>query len=231
MRIITKIDIKNEFVIKGIMYDGTRKICKLNQLTKILDKYGIQELILTNFVRSLYSYDEFIPTIQEQFKDIFLPTTISGGIKEDRYIDMLFNNGADKIALNSVLFDNFSIVKNFIARYGSQALSSCVQTKNIDGKWYVFKDMARHNTGIELKDWILKLVDSGFGEVNVINVDRDGTLRGIDHALLQEIPIVSIPIIIAGGLNDLDSIKKLNNYENISGVSFSSLIYKSLRKN
>ena len=36
MRIIAKIDIKNEFVIKGVMYDGTRKICKLREL---IDSY------------------------------------------------------------------------------------------------------------------------------------------------------------------------------------------------
>ena len=231
MRIIAKIDIKNDFVIKGIMYDGTRKICKLRELIGHFKNFKIEELILTNFVSSLYSYDEFMPTIQEQFKDVFLPTTISGGIKNEEFVDTLFKNGADKIALNSILFDDFNLVKIIIKKYGSQALSSCVQTKKIDGKWLVFKDVARHSTGIELKTWVKRLENSGFGEVNIINVDRDGTLKGLDFSLIDEIPLISIPVIISGGLNNYNDINILNKFENISGVGFSSLIYKDIRKN
>lgn len=227
MRIISKIDIKNDFVVKGRMYDGTRKISKLPQVLNYVEKFGIQELVINNYVSTLFGYDNFINTLKKDFQNIFLPITIAGGIRSLSYIEELFSIGADKIAINSYLFENTNIVKNIINQYGSQALASCVQTKKIDNNWFVFKDMARHNTGILLDQWLLRLQDIGIGEVYVINVDRDGTLKGIDISLLETIPKLVIPIIYAGGLksyNDIDLIKK---YTNVSGLMFSTYLYKN----
>ena len=54
MRIIARLDIKNEFVIKGINFEGLRKIGNPNTIAKKFYNDGIDEIIYNDCVASLY---------------------------------------------------------------------------------------------------------------------------------------------------------------------------------
>ena len=48
----------------------------------------------------------------------------------------LFESGADKIHLNSVLFEDLKLIDEFSKVYGSQSISIEVQTKKIENEYY-----------------------------------------------------------------------------------------------
>ena len=71
-------------------------------------------------------------------------------------VDDMFRVGADKIAINSVCFDNIEIIAEISKKYGSQSIVLSVQAKGFENnKWLAFK-AAKDNTNIEVKDWIKK---------------------------------------------------------------------------
>ena len=106
MRVIARLDIKNEFVIKGINFEGLRKIGNPNQIAKKFYEDGIDEIIYNDCVASLYQRNSLEKIVKDTAKDIFVPLIVSGGIRSEKDAELLMKNGADKLAINSALFKN-----------------------------------------------------------------------------------------------------------------------------
>ena len=78
MRIIPKIDIKNDYVVKSINLEGVKKVGIPNELAKQYYKDGADEIIFMDVVASLYGRNNLFELIKEFSKDIFIPITIGG---------------------------------------------------------------------------------------------------------------------------------------------------------
>ena len=112
MRVIARLDLKQEYVIKPIQFEGLRKVGKPDNLAKKYYKSGADELILINVVNTLYRtswIEKFVSTIS---KEIFIPITVGGGITSVQQAAKFFQYGADKIALCSALFEDKLLLKN-----------------------------------------------------------------------------------------------------------------------
>ena len=89
MRIIARLDIKNDFVIKGINLEGLRKVGDPVQTAKNYYQNGIDELIFIDSVASLYKRNNLYHIIEKSVKDIFVPLTIGGGIRSAKILKWL----------------------------------------------------------------------------------------------------------------------------------------------
>ena len=56
---------------------------------------------------SLYSRENLFKTIENLSENIFIPITAGGGIKTIEDIKNLLNSGADRVSLNSILFERW----------------------------------------------------------------------------------------------------------------------------
>ena len=106
MRIIGRLDVKNGSLIKTINLEGLRNIgpCKEYAL-KYMDN-NIDEIFLTDPVASLYEREPLFELLDSITDDLFIPITISGGIKNMSHIRKLMLIGADKIAINTEAIKN-----------------------------------------------------------------------------------------------------------------------------
>ena len=106
MRIIPRLDIKNEKVIKGINLEGLRVVGDPLLFAKKYYDQGADELIYIDCVASLYGQNNLTEIILKSTKDIFIPFCVGGGIRSITDAEKLFNNGADKIAINTAGIEN-----------------------------------------------------------------------------------------------------------------------------
>ena len=60
IRIISRIDVKNEFVIKGIHLEGVRKVGDPNEMAKQYYKDGVDEIIFMDAVAAYYDKIVFL---------------------------------------------------------------------------------------------------------------------------------------------------------------------------
>jgi cyclase len=67
MRIISRLDIKNEFVIKGINLEGLRKIGDPVELARKYYADGIDEIILIDSVASLYGRNNLFEVVKKNY--------------------------------------------------------------------------------------------------------------------------------------------------------------------
>ena len=77
-RLIAKLEIKNNFLIKGINYEGLRKIGSPNIYAQKYFEENIDEIIFTDVVASLYGRNSLFNVIEEATKNLFVPITIGG---------------------------------------------------------------------------------------------------------------------------------------------------------
>ena len=71
-------------------------------------------------------------------KDIFIPVTLAGGLKNINDVTKALESGADKVAINSAAVKNKSIIKDVAQMFGSQALIISINAKKfhiINGKF------------------------------------------------------------------------------------------------
>ena len=102
-RIISRIDIKGYNVIKGIHLEGLRVIGNPNAIALEYYKKGIDEIIFMDVVASLYGRNNIFSVINNAAKNIFVPITVGGGIRNINDINLALRNGADKVSVNTAI--------------------------------------------------------------------------------------------------------------------------------
>ena len=205
MRIISRLDIKNEFVVKGICFEGLRKIGDPEAFCKKYYDQMSDELLISDVVASLYGRNNLFSLIKKITEKIFIPVCLSGGIRNLKDIQLSLNSGADKVAINTAIVKNINFLKSAIKNFGISNIVASIEAKKISDKfWEVYIYNGREKTGINVVDWINKIKDIGCGEILITSVDRDGTNSGFDISLVESIANLNLqmPIIISGGFGN-----------------------------
>ena len=227
MRVIARLDIKNEDVIKGINFEGLRVVGKPNYLAKKYYNEGADELIYSDCVASLYGRNNLSKFVENAARDIFIPITVAGGIRNEEDAELLMKNGADKLAINTELFKNENVGKKLIKKYGSQSILLSIQAKKISkNSWEAYINFGRDRTNMDVEEWIKKMTPLNFGELLLTSIDADGLSNGFDVELYEKISkIINIPIIACGGFGKLLHIKELKKFADIDAISISKALH------
>ena len=80
-RLIAKLEIKSENVVKPIFFEGLRVIGNPNKIAKSYYIDGVDEIFLVDIVASLYRRSINYDLIRNISKELFIPLTVAGGTK------------------------------------------------------------------------------------------------------------------------------------------------------
>ncbi|MBI66156.1 MAG: imidazole glycerol phosphate synthase subunit HisF [Candidatus Marinimicrobia bacterium] len=232
LRLIARIDVKNQFAIKGIHLEGLRKIGYPNDLA--LDYYnsGIDEIIFMDSVAAYYDRNSLSEIIDEACNSIFVPITVGGGIRNIQDINNALKSGADKVSINTESLRNPNFILEASKVFGSQCIVASIDAKKRNEEtWEAYFDNGREPSGKDAIEWAKELQDLGAGEILITSIDKEGTKRGFDVSLVQNIcSVTSIPVIACGGAGSSQDIVQIANETEVSAVSISSLIHYNLDK-
>jgi len=230
MRIIARLDVKNNFVIKGINFEGLRKIGDPLKLAKKYYEEKIDEIMFIDAVASLYDRNNLFNIIDQSTKEIFCPITLGGGIRSLEDIDKALKSGADKVAINSHAIENPQFIKQAVENFGSSTILVNIEAKKINNDWEIYKFYGREKTGIKLLEWLDTVQEMDCGEIILTSIDKEGLQTGMDFELLDYInDKINRPLIFSGGFNNLDELKKIKKHPFISISIASVLHYQTLK--
>lgn len=232
MRIIARIDIKNNFVIKGINLEGLRKVGDPYELITKYYEQGIDEIIIQDSVASLYGRNNLFNFIKDITKEIFIPITLGGGIRSLSDIEKALNSGADKVAINSKALEDSNFIKEASNKFGSSTIVSSIEAKKIsDNFWEPYKFCGRERTNINIIEWIKIIQENGCGEILLTSIDHEGTKQGFDLEMINSLyKIIERPLIISGGCGSLNHFNEVyKNYKDEAIAIASVLHYKLLK--
>lgn len=227
MRIIPRIDIKNNYVIKGINLEGLRKIGDPKEIIENYSNDEADEILIMDSVASLYGRNNLFSFIKEITNEVFIPITLGGGIKSLKDIESALNSGADKVAINSGAIEDKNFISKASKTFGSSTIISSIEAKKISQeKWEPYINCGREKTGLNLIDWIKKVQDDGCGEILLTSIDREGTEEGFDIDLIKSIyDIIYKPLIVSGGCGSIEDINYIKKKFKDCSVSIASVIH------
>ena len=204
-RIIPCLDVDKGRVVKGVNFINIIDAGDAVENAIFYNKAGADELVFLDITASHENRDTMVEVAKRIAKEIFIPFTIGGGIRTLEDIRNMLNAGADKVSINSAAVKNPDFVKESARSFGSSTIVVAMDVKKITpGKWHVFINGGRIDTGLDAIEWSKKVQDMGAGEILLTSMDKDGTKDGYDNEITSIISeSLSIPIIASGGAGKL----------------------------
>jgi cyclase len=197
-------------------------IQKYYNLKKISSQ--IDELIIIDISRDKKDLKKFIENLKIVSKNFFIPITAGGGIKDLDIANKLFKNGADKILINSLLYENIEDLKKITDVYGAQSIIAGIDLKYIKKKLKIFYNNGSKQYKKTLDIFLKKIKNFPVGEIFINSIDKDGTGMGLDLNILKYIPKnYPRPIIISGGCGNAIHIEKGLMEKKINAVATANL--------
>jgi cyclase len=225
-RLIARLDIKSQNVIKGIQMEGLRIVGDPKVIATKYYESGADELLYIDTVATLYGRDNLIDIVRNTAQNIFIPLTVGGGIRTFDDAKLLLRSGADKVAINSSAVGNPKLLKEIAETFGSQCVVLSVDCKKIGNDWSVYVNNGRDPTGLFVASWVEAAAQNGVGEVLVTSVDRDGTRRGLDLDLMVLArSSTDLPLIGSGGAGTIADIRKGFSEADLDGIAIGAAIH------
>jgi cyclase len=227
IRLIARLDVKGANLIKGIHLEGLRVVGAPNEYAIRYYLQGIDELIYMDCVASLYGRNHLSEIIKEAARDIFVPMTVGGGIRSLDDAMKVLRAGADKVAVNTAAVESPRLISDIASRFGSQCMVLSVEAKQVgDFRWEVFTNNGREHTGLDVIDWVTQGVKMGAGEILLTSVDKEGTRKGFDTALVHAVTkAVSIPVIASGGMGKSEDLLEVVRDGGADAVAMADILH------
>ncbi|HUS25218.1 MAG TPA: imidazole glycerol phosphate synthase subunit HisF [Candidatus Binatia bacterium] len=216
-RIIPCLDIDRGRVVKGVRFEDMQDAGDPVEVARRYDQQGADELVFLDITASAEDRPALFATVEAVAEQIYIPLTVGGGVKTSADVRALLSAGADKVSINTGAVENPDFVTEAGDRYGVQCIVVAIDAKRVrqrrrlgreeppgPPRWEVYTHGGRKATGLDAVEWAQKMVQKGAGELLVTSMDKDGTKKGYDLALLKAISsAVPVPVVASGGVGTL----------------------------
>ncbi len=203
-RIIPCLDIKDGRTVKGVNFVDLRDAGDPVELAEIYSKEGADELVFLDISATEQRRKTLAELVYRVAEKVNIPFTVGGGISSVEDVDILLQNGADKVSINSSAVKNPQLINDLVAKFGSQCIVVAIDAKQIDGEWIVHLMGGKVPTDRKLFEWANEVEERGAGEILFTSMDHDGTKDGFaNKALARLSEELNIPIIASGGAGNM----------------------------
>lgn len=221
IRLIGSVFLYEDRAFQTFKFFDYRPLGKISNILKIYDQHKVDEIFISRRIdeRIEFKNDNILKKISEI--GITTPLVYSGGIDNINDVKICINSGIERVAVNSILFNNKKLIK-LIEYIGFQGVIAIVPFKKIRSEFLVYNCKSR-----SFPTKVAELIRSIPDKVEIILIDmmEDGMLTNFNWSIFKTIP--KRKYIIQGSA--FIKKKSLNYYENngISGISVeNSLLWK-----
>ena len=202
VRLIPRLDIKGPNLIKGIHLEGLRVLGDPQTFARRYYEQGADELLYVDVVASLYGRNSLHDIIHRAAQDVFVPLTVTGGLRSVDDVRDVLRAGADKVGINTAATKRPELIREVARKFGSQCMVLSIEAKRVgDDRWEAYTDNGRERTGLDVVAWARQGVELGAGEILLTSIDREGTREGFEVDLLRSVAsAVPVPVIASGGM-------------------------------
>ncbi|WP_347160383.1 imidazole glycerol phosphate synthase subunit HisF [Pontibacter chitinilyticus] len=200
-RIVPCLDIKNGRCVKGVQFENIRDAGDPVELAKWYAQQGADELVFLDITATNEERKTFAELVRDIARHIDIPFTVGGGIGAVADVEVLLQNGADKVSINSAAIRNPKLVEELASRFGSQCVTVAVDTKYTDSTgWKVYARAGTLETEHATVNWCRQVTDLGAGEILLTSMNNDGTKAGFALDITRTVSeAVSVPVVASGG--------------------------------
>lgn len=202
-RLIAVILVRDGRVVQSVKFKHTNVIhYDAIHAIESFNRWAVDEIVILNVSKTKESQEEFLKIIQKISIECFVPLAAGGWIDHLNYGKLLLKSGADKLVVNTQLYHNPKLIKQLIAKFGSQCIVASIDAKkDDDGNEKVMINRGGYNTGKDVLEWVKEVEQIGVGEIILNSMDHDGNRKGYNIPLIKKsVEAVNIPVIAMGGV-------------------------------
>ena len=225
MRLIATILIEGNKVIQTYNFKEKKIIGDVKIVVKHLNEWQVDEIVILQIDQN---FKKLLENLNYILEICSTPLTVGGGISSLKESLELTRNGADRICLQRVFFENLDEVFKIANTLGGQALTIKV---DFDSKLKQLRSNKRnflyfYNYLNKIRN---KLIDYGVSEIFFYDIKADGLIKEPSFNLIQDIDLNEFSVILGGGLKPKNIISIWeNNYNRVEdlSLSFSNYFYQ-----
>lgn len=230
-------------IIPVLLLDGFKLVKTVNfrnpvyvgdpvNVLSIFNDLEVDEIIILDINSSRLRKPFSLDSLSRISSECFIPLSVGGGITSVEESLAVISNGAEKIIVNTILFENPEEVQAMVALLGSQAVVGAVDVRSVNGDWHAFTRGGDIDTGMTLLEWCRVAEQVGVGEVMVTSIDREGTRQGYDlDAIKLVTQNMTVPVIAHGGAHTREDFRIAVEEAGASAVAAGSqLVFQAGRE-
>lgn len=207
LRIIPSLLASNDRLVKGINFKNHLDVGDPITTSKSLEAQGADEILLVSLdhYKNPKIEKDSLSLLRNISKNLMTAITFGGGIDSFSKAKECLKQGADKVLISSALFKNIKVVNEISKVFGNQSIVCGINITEKKGKYFLYE-----NPNLNLNDWLEKINKLPTGEIKITFVNLEGSKKGPDLKFCKElISFFNHPVIIEGGIGNLQHIKKI----------------------
>jgi cyclase len=210
-RLIICLDVRDRKVTKGVKFAGNVDIGDPIEMAAKYYAAGVDELVFYDIAASAEKRPLDLEMVAAVAREIFIPFSVGGGIRDVADMRATLLAGAEKISVNSLAVRQPDIIRGGAAAFGKQCIvlgmdvKKVSSTAQIPSGYEVVIHGGRTPMGMDALEWARQAEQLGAGEICLNSIDADGTRDGYEINLTRLISDhVEIPVIASGGGGNCD---------------------------
>lgn len=210
IRVIPVLLYKNGGLYKSVRFDRLTYVGDPINAVRIFNEKEVDEIFVLDISAGAAGKAPDLAFIRHVAEEAFMPMAYGGGITEIGQVKDILYAGVEKVVFNQALVAAPSLITEAAKLVGSSSVVASIDyKKDWRGRSRVYTANGRVSTGktpLEIAKAAEKL---GAGEILLNAIDRDGTYRGYDLDVVNEVAAaVNIPIVVCGGGGALSDFKR-----------------------
>jgi phosphoribosylformimino-5-aminoimidazole carboxamide ribotide isomerase len=184
-------------------------------------KKGFKDVHLVDLDGALKGRSKNKKVIIKIIKNTSLNVQLGGGIRTLNQISFWIKNGVSTVVVGTMAVKNPKILQKACDLFpGRIAVALDVRNNFLAIKGWI------KQTKIKLMDFSKKLEDFGVSRIIYTDINRDGTKIGVNFSQLKKIVSkVNIPLVVSGGVSNINDVRKLYKAGLFDGVIIGKAIY------
>lgn len=224
-RVIPVLLIKEGGLYKGEKFKNHKYVGDPINTVKIFNDKLVDELVILDIGATLNGSGIDYTLIKEIAGEAFMPVAYGGGISSLEQAQKIISLGIEKIILNTAAIEKPSFIQKLVEVLGSQSVLFSLDTKpDLFGNQKCYAKAGTNKVKESVLAMALKMQERGVGEIILNSIHLEGTKKGYDLKLINQLASkLDVPLIALGGAGDLEDMiaaKKAGAHGLAAGTMF-----------
>ncbi|MBM3778750.1 MAG: imidazole glycerol phosphate synthase subunit HisF [Acidimicrobiia bacterium] len=209
-RVIPCLLIEQRALVKTERFANPKYVGDPVNAVRIFNDKEVDELIVLDIAASREGREPDYAFVEDFASECFMPLCYGGGVRTVEQATRLFAAGVEKVSVQTAALADLDLVAAIAARGGRQSVVVSVDvTENRLGRYRLYSAAARRTVDRDWQAFLRGAIDAGAGEILLTAVHREGTMRGVDQALIRAASAgCPVPLIANGGVGRLADIRQ-----------------------
>lgn len=202
-RLIAVVTVRQGWAVQSFNYSRYLPLGKPEVLVENLDRWGADEILIQSIDRSVTQAGPDFPLLNRLGAlGLSTPLIYSGGIRHAEDAVKAVNLGADRISVDTLLWDAPHQLEKIARELGTQALITNMPVRVQDGR-LLWRNYRSKDEMILTADILAQLPFAWSSEVMLTDWSHEGVAGGFDLRIPELFALVEKPLLVFGGVSEV----------------------------